>query len=259
MRASTRHGPRVAAFVLSVIVTGCTSAPAVAQAPAPSSQGTAVAKPAPQIQTSATEFVEITPDRAVISFSVETRGRTAAAASAENARIQSAVLDSLRRLGVPQRDIRTQGLSVMPEYQYPRDGGRPTVIGYQARNTIQVELPADEKVGSVIDAALAKGVTSVGGLHFFAKDPEPARQEAMKKAVARARADAEAIAAAAGGRLGAVIELVASSESPDVRQMNFAPMMMARAERGDASTPVEPGVVRVTAVISAKFEFVPSR
>ncbi len=253
------RGRFVAPLVLSLTVTACATPAVAAQSTVPAVPQTSQGAQTPQIHTSATEFVEITPDRAVVSLSVETRGRTAAAASAENARIQTAVLDSLRRLGIPSRDIRTQGLSVMPEYQYPRDGGRPTVIGYQARNTIQVELVADEKVGAIIDAALAKGVTSVGGLHFFAKETEAARQEAMRKAVARARADAEAIASAAGGSLGAIIELVSSSDTPDPRPMNYAPMLMARQERADASTPVEPGVVRITAVISAKFAFIPGR
>lgn len=249
--------PNVFILFVGALLSACAPA-AVAQgpAPAPSQQLSAVA-PQPQIQTSATEYVEIAPDRAMISFSVETRGRTAAAAGAENARIQTAALDTLRRLGIASKDIRTTGVSVMPEYQYPRDGGRPTVVGYQARNTIQVELAADGQLGATIDAALAKGVTNVGGLHFFAKNTSEARREAIQKAVARARSDAEAIAAAAGGTLGMLLEISANSEAPEVRPFT-AGTMMARAQ-ADASTPVEPGEVRVTAFVSAKYAFVPGR
>src|SRR5688500_9832306 len=65
--------------------------------------------PIPQIHTSASEEVEIAPDRAAVSLAVESRARTAAAAGAENARIQTAVLDTLRKLGIESRHIRTQG------------------------------------------------------------------------------------------------------------------------------------------------------
>lgn len=255
---SNRNRNGVAGLLASLVLAACAPA-AVAQVSPTPQQPVAPVQPLPQIHTSATEEVEITPDRALVSLSVETRGRTAAAASAENARIQAAVLDSLKRLGIDPKDIRTQGLNVMPEYQYPRDGGRPTVIGYQATNTIQVELAANEKVGAVIDAALAKGVTRIGGLHFFASSTAEARRDAIRKAVARARADAEAIAAAAGGSLGALVEISAGTDVPDFRAFNQAPMMMARAERADVQTPVEPGQVRVSASVSVKYAFVAGR
>lgn len=222
-----------------------------AQMPTPASP------PVPQIHANASEEVEIAPDRAAVSLAVETRGRTAAAAGAENARIQTAVLDTLRKLGIEQRHIRTQGVSITPEYEYPRDGGRPTVIGYQARNSIQVELQQIARVGTVIDAALGRGATNIGGLHFFASTTAEARRDAMRKAVARVRADAEAIAAAAGGSLGPLLEITANADAPDTRQYNQASMMMAKAERADVSTPIEAGQIRVTAHVTARYTFVP--
>src|SRR5690349_11677026 len=81
--------------------------PLVAQAPA----ATPPAQP-PRIVTTATEEVEIAPDRAVLTFQVETRARTAAAAGSENARIQAAVLDTLRRVGIASAQLKTQGVSI---------------------------------------------------------------------------------------------------------------------------------------------------
>jgi uncharacterized protein YggE len=250
-----RRNPRVltrsllALAGLSLAACSCTHAAQPPQGPAPAL--------VPQIHANATEEVEIAPDRASISLAVETRAKTAAAAGTENARIQTAVLDTLRKLGIERRHIRTQGVSLSPEYEYPKDGGRPTVIGYQARNTIQVELQQIGMVGGVIDGSLAKGATNVGGLHFFASTTAEARRDAMKKAVARVRADAEAIATAAGGTLGPLLELVANADAPDFRQYNAAPMLMAKAERADVSTPVEAGQIRVTANVSVRYTFIP--
>lgn len=213
-------------------------------------------QPPPQIVTSATEEVEVTPDRASLSFTVETRGRTAAIAGNENARIQAAVLDTLRKLGIASAQLRTQGISINPEYEYPKDGGRPTVVGYQARNSVQVEVRQIARVGGLIDAGLAKGATNVGGLRFFASNVADARREAMRKAVERVRADAEVIASAAGGSVGGLLEIIASPMAEGPIAYDVAPALMMKAERADVPTPVESGVLKVSVSVSARFLYV---
>ncbi len=244
----TCRRPRDAALLLLLA-----AAPVTAQGTA----GLPAATAPPRIVTIATEEVEIAPDRAVLTFTVETRSRTAAAAGTENARIQAAVLDTLRRVGIASAQLRTQGVSISPEYQYPREGGRPTVIGYQAQNSIQVEVRQISLIGTVIDAGLSRGASDVGGLRFFAASTESATREALRKAVLRARADADAIAEAAGGRIGAVIEIIASpiSAAPVFRELALA--LAARAEAGaDVTTPIESGVLKVVVSVEARFSFV---
>ena len=212
----------------------------------------------PRIVTSAVEEVEIAPDRAVVTFSVQTRGRTAAVAGQENARLQAAILDTLRRAGIASVQLKTQGVSINPEYEYPRDGGRPTVVGYQAQNTIQVEVRQIATLGTIIDAALARGATNVGGLRFFASSTEAATREALRKAVIRARADADAIAEAAGGRVGALQEIVSNpggAAPPYVEGPQ--PMLAMRAAADAAPTPIESGVLKIIVSVEARFTFVP--
>jgi len=212
----------------------------------------------PRIVTTATEEVEIAPDRAMLTFAVETRGRTAAAAGTENARIQAAVLDTLRRLGIASAQLKTQGVSINPEYEYPREGGRPTVVGYQAQNSIQVEVRQISLIGTVIDAGLSRGATNVGGLRFFASSTEAATRDAMRKAVTRARADADVIADAAGGRIGGILELIAhpGSSGPIVPEMAVSVAMRAM-DKAAVPTPIESGMLRVTVTVEARFSFVP--
>ena len=212
----------------------------------------------PRIVTTATEEVEIAPDRAVLTFTVETRARTAAAAGTENARIQAAVLDTLRKIGIASAQLRTQGVSINPEYEYPREGGRPTVIGYQAQNSIQVEVRQIALIGTVIDAGLSRGATNVGGLRFFAASTEAATREAMRKAVLRARADADAIADAAGGRVVGLLEIISNpGSSGPIVPMMVSTMSARAAGTMDAPTPIETGVLKVTVSIEARFSFAP--
>lgn len=231
---------------------------AVAAAPALAQNTAAAATAPPRIVTVATEEVEIAPDRAVVTFTVETRARTAAAAGTENARIQAAVLDTLRRVGIASAQLKTQGVSINPEYEYPREGGRPTVVGYQAQNSIQVEVRQISLIGTVIDAGLSRGASNVGGLRFFAASTEAATREALRKAVVRARADADAIADAAGGRIGGVIEIISNpvSAGPVFREM--AMTMAARSEaNADVTTPIESGVLKIVVSVEARFTFIP--
>lgn len=218
-------------------------------------QGGAATSAPPMIVTTATEEVEVAPDRAVLTFSVETRGRTAAAAGTENARVQAAVLDTLRKLGIASAQLRTQGVSINPEYEYPREGGRPTVVGYQAQNSIQVEVRQIALIGTVIDAGLSRGATNVGGLRFFASSTEAATRDAMRRAVIRARADADVIAEAAGGRVAGVISITAhpGATDPIVPEM-VTTMAMRSVQKADTPTPIETGVLKVVVSIEARFQ-----
>ncbi len=237
-------------LVLAALLCAC-HAPVAAQAPAPQPSAAPVVS---RIVTYASEDVEVTPDRAVVTFSVETRGRTAAAAGTENARIQSAVLDTLRRLGIASAQLRTQGVSINPEYEYPREGGRPTVVGYQAANSIQVELRQVAQIGPAIDAGLSRGATNVGGLRFFASSTEAATRDALRRAVAKARADADAIAEAAGGRITGVV-VISSSPSAPMPVQEMAPMLTMRAMDKAAPTPIETGTLRFSVSVEATFVF----
>jgi uncharacterized protein YggE len=219
-----------------------------AQAPAPANQQ-------PRIVTTATEEVEIAPDRAVLTFTVQTRGRTAAAAGTENARIQAAVLDTLRRVGIASAQLKTQGVSISPEYEYPREGGRPTVVGYQAQNSIQVEVRQIAMIGTVIDAGLSRGATNVGGLRFFASSTEAATREAMRKAMQRARADADAIAEAAGGRVAGILEIIVNPGMAGPMPEMVSAVSMRTADRAEVQTPIESGVLKVIVSLEARFLF----
>ncbi len=237
-------------LAVAALVTGCTTALA-AQPPV-----TAAPTPASQIIVSSREQVEIPPDRAMLTLAVQTTAKTAAEAGRNNARIQAAVLDTLRRMGIESEQIRTQGVSVSPQYQYPRDGGRPTVVGYDARNSVQVELKDLTRVGSTIDGGLGAGATSVGGLRFFASNTDEARREAMRLAVESVRMDAEAVARAAGGQLGPLMEISVHPADDGRQGYDVMPMAMLKSERADVTTPVEAGMITVTVSLTAKFGYI---
>jgi uncharacterized protein YggE len=190
------------------------------------------------------------PDQAIADFAVETVAATAQQAAAENAQRMQRVIEALVRAGVARDRIETRDYNVFPDYDpQPRpDAVEPRIRGYRVMNTVGVTLDDIERVGTVIDAALAAGANRVNGVRFGLRDPQAFRQRAIDDAVRRARADGEALAAALGLSLGMVRE----AYTADIGAVQ--PMMMERLQMADAgasATPINPGeqTVRATVVV----------
>jgi uncharacterized protein YggE len=218
------------------------------------------AHPGPDIITSATGEARVTPDRAHVLIGVQTRAATAAQAGADNATKTRAVIDAIKARGIPAAQIGTSEYNLYPEYDHrepPREGPQtPRVIGYVANNTVRVEVRQLDQVGPVIDAALAAGANMVNTIQFFASNVDAARRTALAEAVGRARADAEALARAAGGSLGALLEL--NTQTPPVRPLYGAERLMRMdAAGGAAQTPIEPGQQTLMVWVSGRWAFVP--
>lgn len=215
--------------------------------------GQQAATAGPQVVTVGRGDVDVKPDRARIELTVETRASTATSASSENGRRQRAVLDTLQRMGIADAQIRTASLQVTPEIVYPGQGQPPKVTGYVARNSVRIEVLRLEQTGSIVDAALARGATEVSGLQFYSSRNADVRREALAKAVESARADAEAMARAAGYELGSVLEM-SSGASYDGPIMLSADVLRPRAAMAmGAPAPVSPGEIKISESVTVRW------
>ena len=208
----------------------------------------------PHIAASGTGEARVTPDRASVFIGVQSRAATAAAAGADNARRQKAVIDTLRALGIPSDQITTTNYLVSPEMRYEPSSQISRVTGYLVSNQVRVEVRRIEQVGSIIDAALARGANEMSSLQFFSSLADEARRTALAQAVAKAKADAEVMAKAAGGTLGSLLEL--SSLSIEMPRPVMSVMRMADKA---ATTPIEPGEQTFQASVSARWAFLPAK
>jgi len=240
-----------AALIPMFAFTLCT--PLAAQQPAPPTS--MMREPVPEIITTGSGEAHVTPDRATIAIGVRTQAATAAKASAENARKQQAVIDTLRALGIPANRISTVNYSVYPEQQYnPQQGDKePKIVGYNVSNTVRVDIHDISKVGAIIDTALSKGANNINSLDFYASNQDSTRRQALAEAVQRARGDAEALARGAGGQLGELIEL---SSAPVYNPPRPVPYMAMARDEAMSATPVNPGEQTLTVTVTARWKFV---
>ena len=118
------------------------------------------AAPPPYIAASAIGETRVTPDRAVVQVTVDSRAESAASAGAQNRDKQERVIAAVKAQGVAAPQIRTSGYRVNPEYAEPERGKSPRITGYRATNTVQVEVRSIENLGKVIDGALGAALVS---------------------------------------------------------------------------------------------------
>jgi len=200
--------------------------------------------------------VEVAPDRARLNLAVETEAEGAREAGEANARLMERVIAALRGVGGAELRVETAGYGLSPRYA-PRTGGEAQQIaGYTARNTVIVTLDDLALVGRLVDAALGAGANRVAGLTFELRDGEPHRQEALRRAVARARGEAEVMAEALGLRLGLPISVQGGADFPQPRsafRMDSGMALMAES----VVTPVEAGPQTVTATVSIQYRLHP--
>jgi uncharacterized protein len=201
--------------------------------------------------------VKVSPDRATIQISVQTRAATAATAAQENAKRQQEVLTALRALGLTNDQLSTVNYNVYPEQRY-QEGKEPIIIAYNVTNTIVADVRRLDQVGPVIDAALAHGANMITSLQFYASNTESARRTAIASAIEKARGDAEAAARAAHGSLGTLLEISIGSYNPPPPR----PLAMMRATAGvaaQADTPINPGEETLSVEVSTRWRFNPAQ
>jgi hypothetical protein len=180
-----------------------------------------------------------TPDvlTAVFGFS-STAASATAALNQNNAEVNQALL-ALSSKGVAQSDVQTTGLTLAPQYVYPK--GVQTRNGFAATNTVTATLRDTKTAGDAIDAVVnATGdAATINSLNFSFANPAQVEDQARSHAVHQAVAHAAAMAAAAGRRLGPVCSLTDNTQ-PSL----FAPYPgagNAASTNQAAAVPVEPG------------------
>lgn len=259
---------RYAKVFIVLAVPACASAQGVDVAPAPTGPGAHGqmaghehvmhgAPPGTRIIVNAMGTASRPPEQAVVSLAVETAARTAREAADQNAARMARLVAALRRLDIPEDQIRTTAYNMFPEYRQwdgrdPEQASRqPEIIGYRVTNMVSVTVDGASRAGAVIDAALEAGANRVEGLGFQLRDSDAVRADALRQAMTKARSEAQLLAEAAGLTLGAPIEI---STSFGYMPPPMPPMMMQRDMAANmAPTPVQPGVVEIQATVNVVY------
>ena len=224
----------------------------------PSTAAPQAAKEIPVLTVAGTGEARVAPDEATVRLGVFAQEPTARAAQDAVNRTANAILEAIRRLGVPADQIQTQDLSLSPVYAQGRPEGEnqePRIVGYQATNTVAVRLDKLEQIGPAIDAGLAAGANRLDGVVFGLRNDAAAQAEALTRAVEAATAKARTLARALRVRLVRIVDVAEGGIT-----MQPPPFLKGRFEADVAAmsaTPVSTGQVGVSASVTIRWEIAP--
>lgn len=196
-----------------------------------------------------------TPDRAQVTFSVQTENTDVKAAQAENALKMNKVIDALTGSGIPRDALKTTGYNIYPVYEESSGILGSKVKTYRVTNTLTVTLHDVSKTGEVIDVAVANGINQADTIQFMLSEQQQQvlRTEALKEAVTRARADADTVAAAMGTNVTGVKNAQIDAGYSPVYFQNYQYDAVGASMKSASPTPVQPGDITVTATVSVTY------
>lgn len=208
-------------------------------------------EPPRQVNVTGSASLTATPDRAVISFGIQARNPSLAAARERVTKVAAEFLALTRKLGVPKKDVQTTGLTMRPEYRWNRDGQKQEFTGYFVQRSLTVELADLELLGALIEGAVDAGVNEVSPPQLDSSRRRELHREALAKAAEDARANAEVLATTLGATLGRVRSVNAADMGGIPRPMQARVMM---AESGDAAATYQAGDIRFDARVNVSFD-----
>lgn len=200
--------------------------------------------------------VQAEPDRASVTLGVESRKLKLEEARAEVAKTVDAVLKLTRDLKIDQKLVRSTRVSVQPEYNWDNNARERNLIGYFVSRQIEIDLRDLDKLGQLLERATDLGVNQLGDPRLDSSKRRELEREALAKAVEDARANADTVAKASGGKLGAARTISANSGvvAPPMPMMRMKAAMASEA--ADASQNYQSGQMTFTGNVQIEYDLI---
>ena len=198
--------------------------------------------------------VKAQPDMAFVTLGVEARRPTLAEARTEvNASVER-VLALTRELKIEPKFVDSTRLQVQPDYRWDEKSSSQVLLGYVVNRQVDVELHDLDRLGTLLEKAVSAGVNQVGGARLDSSRRKELERAALAQAVDDARLNADALARAAGARLGPVQSLSTTGTMPVPMYLERAKSVAAAPMADAAEQSYQSSEMKFTATVSAQFE-----
>ncbi|RUR43170.1 SIMPL domain-containing protein [Vreelandella populi] len=220
----------------------------------------------PSLSVQAQSWVEVEPDQATLTARLWEN--TPAVSSLEDTDSQalgearerlenraSELIEAIEALGIERRAINAGSLNVYPDHvPAPRseNGDQEMMQRTRLERPFSVELTNLDQLGDVLNALIGVGVNALDGVQFDLQDRDAATDEALVKALEKARHKANLMASTLEAELGHV-QRIEETQSPI-----FQPRMMAMRAESDAAgngaqSDYSPGTIRIDAGVNIEW------
>jgi len=201
--------------------------------------------------------VRAEPDMATVVLGAEARKPKLEQARADVAKTVDAILKLARELKIDAKDVQATRINVQPEYNWDQNARERNLIGYYVSRQVEIELRDLDKLGQLLERATDLGVNQLGDPRLDSSKRKELVREALAKAIADARQNAEVAAKAAGVKVGTPRMVTANTEShPPPMPMMRAALAMDAAQEKAADT-YRSGEMTFTATVHMQYDMVP--
>ncbi|MDA8183623.1 MAG: SIMPL domain-containing protein [Acidimicrobiales bacterium] len=253
---------------LGAVALGAVALAAGSTLAACSSQASAAAAPpscsagSPKLTLQGNGLASAPPNLLTVVVEVDVTKPSASSALADDNAKTAALSAALVHGGVASKDIQTSGLSIQPQYNYPH--GVQTLTGYSVSNTVTAKIHDLATAGSVVDSlgAAAGNAVRIDALSFSVQDPRSLQDQARADAVKQAVSHAQAMATAAGERLGPVCSITDDASVPNVVHApayGYNGIAAGSLAAPSASVPLSPGTEQQSASVTMVYSLVAPR
>lgn len=196
--------------------------------------------------------VSLAADYATLQIGVISRSESVSESQRENAALMQAVVAAIQQSGIGEKDVTTSQFNVYTTYDggYDAQGQEVRRVYYQVENMLNVTVRDLDRVGAVLDAAMAAGANTTYGITFSSTQENEAYQKALTRAVQDAVMKAQVLADAAGKELG---ELILIDASQDHAAYGLRNVYSAKEAAGDSV--IVSGDVSVSAHVVLEYQF----
>jgi len=202
------------------------------------------------ITVQASGTADVVPDAVRVSISVSVLAESNEVALSQASDTAAIVRETLKQQNIDEADVSTQTLCVTPEYSYTEAEGQK-IVGYRASQVFDVLIRDAANSGGVIDAIVTKGGAnvSINSTYPIVDDATAGAEAAREDAVKKARAKAEAYASLLGVELGDLVYLTEVSAPT-----NIVVGAKSDAMAENAATVIDLGTQEVTVTIEVRWE-----
>ncbi len=194
------------------------------------------------------------PDEAIISFGVKSDAKRLAKAYRDNTSKMNAVINTVKGMGLEDKDIKTSSYNISPIY--PRDEKGRTIPGQPVSFRVSQQLTVKVRdiaiTGELIDKVISSGTNMFSGIQFTSSELEKLQEQAKAKAAVDSKKEAELLANSLGAKVGRILRVNSSFAQPYPTRntMAFEAASMRSAPK------IQAGSMEVKATCNVVYELV---
>ena len=193
------------------------------------------------------------PDLALISFAVASEAKTVAEAMAQNSQKMNAVIQFVKSQGVEDKDLKTTTFSLRPRYEWREDlSSQRQLVGYEARQQLEVKVRAMDKIGRLVEGASAAGANQIGDLQFTIDNREELERKAREEAVKNAKDRAKELASLLGVNLVRITNFNEENQVP--RPYALESLAAMDMKEGTEVPQIETGENKIEITVNITYE-----